>query len=264
MRAAIVTTDTPERFVHWMHGMHGVFAGRLIAVVLTIILMIPGAKAVEPTTIPTAPLGTAAPGCTVGQPCTFAAPIFACSYADAEKIAQAGVAQGNGVGMELVRSQSCQAVPAGRPLKSEATQSTRVVYLTEAGQHLGYMPVGVFATIQQAGSCEPERRVPIRITTRRQDIMLYRRGPAPVAVQLSGQGTAKAVGLFQSKMAERREHCTTSVGGSRAEMQRCLGTYQDDESFAAHADSKTAWSQCSTRHTISIKADDVSRGRKHR
>ena len=65
-------------------------------------------------TIPTASSGTAAPGCVVGQLCTFAAPIFACDYAGAEKIAQAGPAQRNGVGMGLVRDQSCQTVPAGR------------------------------------------------------------------------------------------------------------------------------------------------------
>ena len=205
-----------------MHGKGG-SPSRLLARVVLATLSVGSAAAVEQT-IPTAPAGTAAPLCTVGRPCTFAAPIFACDYDSAQKIAEAGPAKGNEVGMELMREKSCQAVPAGRPLGTEATKSPQVVYATEAGQHLGYLPVGVFgATETAAAAAEPERRVPIRVTTRGQDLMLYRRGPAPVAVRLSGQGTSTAVGLFRSGPAKRRDYCANSVGDSRAEKQRCLG-----------------------------------------
>lgn len=187
-------------------------------------------------TIPTADPKVSAPSCTIGQLCTFAAPIFACSYADAEKIGAGGPTQATEIGMGLVGAQSCQVVPAGRPLKTEATLSAKVVYLTEAGQHLGYTPVGIFATVEPSAPPEPERQVPLRITSRTQDIMLYRRGPAPVVAQMSGQGTAKAVGLFRSGMSERRDYCANSAGDGRAAMQRCLATYQNDEAFSVHAD----------------------------
>ncbi len=36
-------------------------------------------------------------------------------------------------------------MPAGRPFTTEAMKTAQVVYLTEGGQHLSYMPVGVFA-----------------------------------------------------------------------------------------------------------------------
>ena len=218
---------------HGMHGMHRLLGN---AAIMTVGLVLASgvALAAEAVTIPTAEF--AAPRCMVGEPCTFAAPVFACNYADAEKIAAAGPVQGNAIGMGLVRGQTCQAVPAGRPVKTEATALAQVVYLTEAGQHLGYMPVGVFASVEAAVVAEPERQIPVRVTTRVRDLVLYRRGPAPVAAQISGQGTAKAVGLFRSGAAERRDYCSTSVGDSRAAMQRCLKTYQDDESFPAHAD----------------------------
>ena len=108
--------------------------------------------------------------------------------------------------------------------------------MTEGGKHLGYMPVGVFASVESAEPVEPERQVPVRITTRGQDLMLFRRGPAPVAVRISGQGTAQAVGLFRSGLAERQDYCSNSVGDSRAEKNRCLAMYKDDDDFPVRAD----------------------------
>lgn len=105
-----------------------------------------GAPLAQPATIPTAAADFAAPLCTVGQPCTFAAPVFVCDYAGAEKIAVAGPTTGGEIGAGLMREKSCRTVAAGQPLGTEATKSGRIVYLTEGGQHLGYMPVGVFAS----------------------------------------------------------------------------------------------------------------------
>lgn len=101
--------------------------------------------AIEPATVPTAAAGIAAPLCTIGQACTFAAPVFACDYAGSEKIAAAGPSKGSVIGTDLVREKTCQIVAAGRPVTTEATKTAQIVYLTEAGQHLGYTPAGVFA-----------------------------------------------------------------------------------------------------------------------
>ena len=186
--------------------------------------------------IPTAPAGTAAPLCTVGGPCTFATPIFACDFEGALRVAAAGPARGPEVGKALVAEKSCQLVPAGRPLGTEATQSAQVVYATEAGLHLGYLPVGVFSATETAAAAGPERPVPIRVTTRGQDVMLFRRGPAPVVVRMAGQGTGSAAGLFRSGPAERRDFCANSVGDSSAEKKRCMAKYRNDDTFAVHAD----------------------------
>lgn len=123
-----------------MHGLRG----SRVAIALSLIIA-SSAVLAEPATIPTADAGVAAPRCTAGQPCTFAAPVFACDFASAEKIAAAGPLNGRAVGMDSLGAKTCQSVPAGRPVKTEATKSAQVVYLTEGGQHLGYMPVGVFA-----------------------------------------------------------------------------------------------------------------------
>lgn len=101
--------------------------------------------ALEPPTIPTA-AGVAAPRCTVGTTCTFTAPVFACDYAGAEKIAAAGLVQGSEIVNGLVLEKSCQMVPAGRAVMTEAAKTAQIVYLSDGGQHLGYMPVGVFAS----------------------------------------------------------------------------------------------------------------------
>ncbi|WP_237480597.1 hypothetical protein [Lichenibacterium dinghuense] len=93
----------------------------------------------------TAPSGSAGSPCTAGQTCTYPDPIFACDYASAERIAAAGPAAGRDLGLTLVHARSCQIAPAGLPVKAEATQSARVLYLTNAGKHLGYLPVDVFA-----------------------------------------------------------------------------------------------------------------------
>ena len=103
------------------------------------------AAVAAPETTSTAAPSPAGSPCTAGQTCTFPAPIFACDYASAERIAAAGPAAGRDLGLTLVRERSCQIAPAGLPVKAEATQSAQVLYLTDAGKHLGYMPVGVFA-----------------------------------------------------------------------------------------------------------------------
>lgn len=93
----------------------------------------------------TGPSGSTAASCTAGQTCTVPAPIFACDYASAERLAAAGPTAGRDLGLTLVRAKNCQIAPAGLSVKAEATQSAQVLYLTDRGQHLGYMPVGVFA-----------------------------------------------------------------------------------------------------------------------
>ncbi len=132
------------------HGLHGLLAGTAITII-SVTMLATGAGAVEPTNIPTAAVGVAASRCTVGQTCTFAAPIFACDYAGAEKIAAAGPKKGSEIGAGLVREKSCQTVAAGRPLATEATKSGLIVYLTEGGQHLGYTPAGIFALTGSGG-----------------------------------------------------------------------------------------------------------------
>lgn len=141
MRACRSGVGISRVAVHGLHGMHGFFAGGTV-LLLGLVLMT-GAWAAEPPTIPTADFP--APHCTVGQPCTFAAPVFACDFANAEKIAAAGELNGRAIGTGQTRDNTCQTVPAGRPVTTEATKSAQVVYLTRDGQHLGYMPVGVFA-----------------------------------------------------------------------------------------------------------------------
>ena len=141
-----MTVGPGARVMHGLHGIHRLLVSWATALVVSGSVASVAAFAAEPPTIPSAASVTAAPRCTVGQPCTFAAPIFACDYASAEKIAATEPTQATDVGVGMVREQTCQTVPAGRSLQTEATQSPKVVYLTESGQHLGYMPVGVFAS----------------------------------------------------------------------------------------------------------------------
>lgn len=105
----------------------------------------PSAPAAAPGTTSAAAPTSTAPPCTAGKTCAYQAPIFACDYASAERIAAAGPAAGRDLGLTLVRAKSCQIAPAGLPIKAEATQSAQVLYLTSEGKHLGYMPVDVFA-----------------------------------------------------------------------------------------------------------------------
>ncbi|GJD30583.1 hypothetical protein PMNALOAF_1830 [Methylobacterium adhaesivum] len=124
--------------------MHGLLRNGGI-MMLGVALATSVALAVEPPTIPTA-AGVAASRCAVGQPCTFTSPVFACDYAGAEKIAAAGPAQGSEIANGLVLEKTCQTVPAGRAVMTEAAKVAQIVYLSDGGQHLGYMPVGVFAS----------------------------------------------------------------------------------------------------------------------
>ncbi|WP_162559760.1 hypothetical protein [Methylobacterium radiodurans] len=181
-------------------------------------------------TIPTAAAGVAAPLCTVGQPCTFAAPVFACDYAGAEKIALAGPATGSEIGAGLVREKSCQTVTAGRPLATETTNSGLIVYLTEVGQHLGYMPVGVFAPAATVASPKADREVPLRVTTRLADFTVSAgRAPFARAVSLTGQMAEAAVGIFRAGPAERRDFCSSYAGSEPAALRSCLSDFPDYE-----------------------------------
>ena len=226
------------------HGMHGLLAGTAATVVLAA-TFVTGAGAVEAPTIPTAPAGVAAPRCTVGQPCTFAAPIFACDYAGAERIAVAGPAKGGEVGAGLVREAICQTVPAGRPFGTEVTKSALVVYLTEGGQHLGYAPVGVFAppgTTAQADSYRPGSDASsqaagpqLRDTARLSDIVFTaNRSPDSSAIELSGQGTGAATGVFRSGPRERRTFCRGYWAEDQVQALRsCLS--EPDETITVRA-----------------------------
>lgn len=179
-------------------------AHALIAVASLAALSISNALGAEQT-IPTAAAGTTAPRCTVGQPCTFAAPIFACDYASAEKIATAGTMQGIEIGAGLVRAATCRSEPAGRPFATEATKSPQIVYLTDGGQHLGYMPVGVFAPASVVVTPVPEPSVTANLVRRLADFEVTSgRAPLARAVSLTGQGSALAVGVFRAGPAERR------------------------------------------------------------
>ena len=116
---------------HGMHGLHGVLAG----LVATAVALVGGAALAEPTTIPTTDTGVPAPRCTVGQPCTFAAPIFVCDYASAERMAGAGPLNGRAIGMGLLGDKTCQSVPAG-DAKSRAPCPCIVQNLLGNGERL--------------------------------------------------------------------------------------------------------------------------------
>lgn len=89
--------------------------------------------------------------CRAGSECRFVEATFACNLDDALALAEAGSVQGRQAGAAAVRAGKCEPVSVGRLLKLEATKSPNVVYATERGQHVGYLPSGVFAPADGAG-----------------------------------------------------------------------------------------------------------------
>lgn len=168
--------------------------------------------------------------CRVGQACTFSLPIFACDYASAQTIL-AGGTRGKEIAAALSRETKCQTVSAGRTLATEATAAPQIIYVSEAGQHLGYVPVGVFAAPTAAIPAEHERPVPMRVTTRLGSITLSQgRAPLARATSLTGQNSTKAVGVFRTGMTERRAFCTAYTGNAGPTyLQGCLSDFPDDE-----------------------------------
>ncbi|MCJ2084160.1 hypothetical protein [Methylobacterium sp. J-090] len=153
------------------------------------------------STIPTGAPDAATARCTVGQTCTFAAPVFACDHAGAERIVTVGPVKGSEVGADFVREQTCQTVPPGRPVTTEATRARGIVYLSEGGKHLGYMPVGIFAPggagsaagCDQPGFCVVRAGPPIWICPSAENLSL----PTPEA-----KSAAKCLRMSRGNVGE--------------------------------------------------------------
>nr|WP_137829492.1 hypothetical protein [Methylobacterium sp. L1A1] len=102
---------------------------------------------------PTLPAASSSSDCrVVAGDCRLAQATFACNLDDAARIAGDGPDAGWQAGLAAVRADTCEIVAAGRTLKIEATKTPTVVYATEQGRHVGYLPVGVFAPADQAGT----------------------------------------------------------------------------------------------------------------
>ncbi len=98
------------------------------------------------------PAASSSSDCRVAGNCRLAQPTFACNLDDAARIAEAGPEAGRQAGLAAVRGGTCEIVAAGRSLQVEATKAPNVVYAAEGGRHVGYLPVGVFAPADQAGT----------------------------------------------------------------------------------------------------------------
>lgn len=113
------------------------------------------ATAVPPGEVGPVPRGLANRGsCLIGSTCVFLDAPFSCDFENALRIAEAGGSAGQQLGDDLVRAGRCSTVPIGQPLISETTRSSKVIYVTSQGQHVGYVPVGLFAT----ASSSPQSR----------------------------------------------------------------------------------------------------------
>ena len=99
---------------------------------------------------PARPAVSSSSDCRAAGDCRASQPTFACNLDDAARIAGAGPDAGRQAGLAAVRAGHCEIVAASRSLKIEATKSPNVVYATEQGRHVGYLPVGVFAPADQA------------------------------------------------------------------------------------------------------------------
>lgn len=99
------------------------------------------------------PLASAAGAatCPINTECRLEEATFACNLDDATRLAQAGPSAGTQAGLAAVQGSRCETVAAGRLLRFEATASPQVVYATDRGVHVGYLPVGIFAP---AGTAE--------------------------------------------------------------------------------------------------------------
>jgi hypothetical protein len=217
--------------LHGLHGVHGLVRGWANGLALGAMLASGTVSAAE-STIPTGALDAATARCTVGQTCTFAAPVFACDHAGAEKLVTAGPVKGGEVGADLVREQTCQTVPPGRPVTTEATLARGIVYLSEGGKHLGYMPVGIFASggtgsasgCDQPGFCVVRAGPPIWICPTVEKLSL----PTPEA-----KSAAKCLRMSRDNVGE-----VTGVAGDSVTLANMFGGRPRYESSyqAARAD----------------------------
>ncbi|GJD40340.1 hypothetical protein [Methylobacterium bullatum] len=147
MRAALVRDGVGVVVTHTLHRMHGVtFISARAKIALLSVAMAGAflptqtAKAVESITPAKIP-----PTCEAGSECRLPEATFACSLDVALAIAQAGPDRGRQTGLAAVQAGTCEIVPANRWFAVEATKSAQVMYATDKGRHLGYIPMGVFA-----------------------------------------------------------------------------------------------------------------------
>ncbi|GJE15613.1 hypothetical protein [Methylobacterium marchantiae] len=156
MRAALNRDGVGVVVTHTLHGMHGVtvISARakiaLLSVALTgVFLPAQIARAVESVAPATMP-----PTCVAGSECRLPEATFACSLDTALAIAQAGSDRGQQAGLSAVQAGTCEIVPAHRWFAVEATKSAQVMYATDKGKHLGYIPIGMFAPAGSTTTCQ--------------------------------------------------------------------------------------------------------------
>ena len=106
----------------------------------------------NPAPQPSPPTASPSSDCRVAGDCRLAHPTFACNLNDAARLAGLGPDAGRQAGLAAVRAGTCEIVAAGRSLRIEATNNPHVVYVTEQGRHVGYLPLGVFAPADQAAA----------------------------------------------------------------------------------------------------------------
>ncbi|MCJ2128608.1 hypothetical protein [Methylobacterium sp. E-045] len=155
MRAALLRDGVGVVVTHTLHRMHGVTIISARAKIALLLVTMAGAflpaqtaRAVESITPATIP-----PTCEAGSECRLPEATFACSLDVALAIAQAGSDRGQQLGLAAVQAGTCEIVPAHRWLAVEATKSAQVMYATDKGKHLGYIPMGVFAPAGSTTTC---------------------------------------------------------------------------------------------------------------
>lgn len=155
------------------------------------------------------PAPSAAPltsDCRLAGDCRPSQATFACKFDVAAQIAQAGPNERGQAGLAAVREGSCEIVAAGRPLRIEATKIPAVVYATERGRHVGYLPVGVFAPAIAPPTL-------IRYTSKLSDLTVSAdKSPSFAAVAVRAQGTSEASGTFRVGPKERLAFCEERWG----------------------------------------------------
>ncbi|MCC0809021.1 hypothetical protein FPV16_22935 [Methylobacterium sp. W2] len=158
MRAALIGDGVGAvvtHTLHRMHGMHGIHAITPRARIALLSVALAGAflpariagavESVAPVTMP--------PICEVDRECRLPEATFACSLDVALAIAQAGSDRGRQTGLAAVQAGTCEIVPAHRWFTVEATKSAQVMYATDKGRHVGYIPMGVFAPAGSTTTC---------------------------------------------------------------------------------------------------------------
>ena len=101
---------------------------------------------------PSPPADPLSSDCRMAGDCRPAQPTFACNLDDAARLAGLGPNAGQQAGLAAVRAGTCEIVAAGPHLRIEVTKAPNVVYATEQGRHVGYLPVGVFAPADLAST----------------------------------------------------------------------------------------------------------------